>query len=211
MMLNIIKQLPTPYRISLIQTAQRLGRPPEDCLYEALDFWLEKENSNQVLQTQPPQPTEDQTTPIYSSQIDVIPTGTSYGLLLKQDDGYWLESKPYSNLRMAIERIKEYGMLGYTNLKNWSPMTGEYPVVTLQKIKGALHLWLGQDTACKMWSTSSMNQSNAYILTTKLSEQAYCVMCVRNYSKLKNPKLNLIFDEKNKLVNIQDLRNDLMF
>lgn len=207
---------PKAYLIALEHLSQRIGKPIELLTIMAYDLLLEKyyEHTPQPQQIFPPisnLPQQSKNTPIYSSQLEVIPTGTSYGLLLKQDDGYWLDSKPYPTLREAIDRIQEYSMLGYTNLKNWSPMTGEYPVVTLQKIKGTLHLWLGQDTACKMWSTSSMNQSSAYKLTTKLSEQAYCVMCVKNYSKLKNPKLHLVFDEKNKLVNTQDLCNDLMF
>lgn len=204
MMLDIIKQLPTAYRMALTQTAQRLGRPPEDCLYEALDSWLEKENSNQVLPTQTPQPVKDQTTPIGSSQLDVIPTGNTFGILMEQDNSYWLENTPYSNLSKALNQIREYAKIGHTNLNNWISMSGEYPLVILQKSSGLPHIWLGQNSACKIFNNKDV-KPDGFKLSTEFPKQNICKSCVNNYKETASPRVHLVFDSKKRLLatNIQ--------
>lgn len=38
------------------------------------------------------------------------------------------------------------------------------------------HLWLGHDTACRMWSTGGMKQSR-FAVTSERGEREICQMC----------------------------------
>ncbi|MHA3055822.1 hypothetical protein E0H77_06640 [Acinetobacter sp. ANC 4633] len=201
-------KLPALYTLALMQMAQLTGKTPEALLIESLNSSF---NLHKTINQLESRATENQTVPIYSSQLNIIPTGSSYGILLELDNEYWLKNKPYTSLALALKGIKEYEQLGYTQLSNWIALSGEYPVITLKNNKGRAHLWLGQDTACRMWSTSSMKQSNAYKLTTKLSDEPYCTMCVKNYAKIANPKVQLVFDEQNKLISPLTPNKDAIF
>lgn len=43
--------------------------------------------------------------------------------------------------------------------------------------KARAHLWLGHDTACRMWSTGGMKQSR-YQVTSVRGDREICLMCM---------------------------------
>ena len=53
-----------------------------------------------------------------------------------------------------------------------------------QKKKTAAHIWTGEDTACKMWSTGGMRKGKKE-LHTVLDDRRVCVMCQNNEYKMK--------------------------
>lgn len=201
--LSIPKQpyeLPTAYTLALIQMAKCTGKDPKTIIIEALDLWLDKHNQigNSPELKQQEQP-KNPITPICSSQLDVIPTGETYGLLLENDEGYLLENKPYPDLAKALNQIKEYEKIGHTNLNNWNPISGEYPLVILQKPGGLPHIWLGQNSACKIFNNKDV-KPNSFKLTTNHPTQNICKSCVNNFKEICSPKVHLSFDSKKRLL-----------
>lgn len=204
-------ELPTAYTLALIQMAKRTGKDPKTIIIEALDLWLDKHNqivNSPELKQQ--EQHKNTITPICSSQLDVIPTGETYGLLLENDDGYLLENKPYPDLSKALSQVKEYEKIGHTNLKNWNPLSGEYPLVILQKPGGLPHIWLGQNSACKIFNNKDV-KPNGFKLTTNHPTQNICKSCVNNYREIRSPKVSLVFDSKKRLITPDNKSFDLLF
>lgn len=195
-------ELPKAYILALKQMAQQTNKTLIEIILEALDLWFDIKSDPNIISCSQPKPTStaNPTAPIYQSQLYIIPKGTSYGLLLELDNQYWLENRSYSSLALAIKRIEELSQLGYTQLNNWLAKYKERPVLTLRNSKGKPHLWLGQDTACRMWSTSGMKQSSSYKLTATVTTESYCTMCVNNFAKIRDPKVPVVFNELKQLI-----------
>lgn len=51
-----------------------------------------------------------------------------------------------------------------------------------QKIKA--HIWTGNDTSCRMWSTNGLKHERYSVHETTLGREI-CVMCQNNAAKLK--------------------------
>jgi hypothetical protein len=54
------------------------------------------------------------------------------------------------------------------------------------KRKSVAHLWLGEDTACKLYYTSHMKKDKLQQSNNPLNKKI-CTMCIVNNKKLKNP------------------------
>lgn len=201
---------PKAYLIALEHLSQRIGKPLELLTIMAYDLLLEQyyEQTPQPQQIVPPisnLPQLSKNTPICSSQLDVIPTGDTFGILMEQDDGYWLDNRPYSNLSKALNQIREYEKIDHTDLNNWISISGEYPLVILQKPGGLPHIWLGQNSACKIFNNKDV-KSDSFKLTTNHPTQNICKSCVNNYKEIRSPRVHLIFDSKKRLL-IPDIQS----
>ena len=50
------------------------------------------------------------------------------------------------------------------------------------KKKGAVHLWDGKDTFCRMWSTGGIKAKKKYVVTDQKPNGNICNMCEQNIS-----------------------------
>lgn len=213
-MSKVLSELPYLHQVALLHKSKQTGKTPLQLIIEAVELSFEKykpDNTQSVAhQLEHPIINQEQTVPICSSQIDVIPASSGFGLLLEQDKGYLLENQKYPTLEIALMKIKEYERIGSINLNDWNPMTGEYPLVILQKAKGTPHIWLGQNTACKLFNNPIM-KPKGFMLSKQPPTQNICKVCASNYLDLKSPKVHLSFDHKKRLLPSNFNTNDPLF
>lgn len=62
-------------------------------------------------------------------------------------------------------------------------------------ITGKSHIWYGDDTACKMWSTGGLNQKKRYSYYTSPPSEI-CSMCKTNHMKHDVDVLDSLFPLK---------------
>lgn len=202
-MLTLLSKLPTIYQVALMHESNKVGKPPLQIVLEAIDLWLEKNNPSYA-KTLDPQPTrqgrdKEQLATICTSQLEAIPKNSAYGLLLEQDSGYRIENRTYKTLESALNQIKGYEKQSDINLAEWNTVSGEYPLVILQKGNGTPHIWLGQNTACKLFNNPIM-KLKGFTLSTILPTQNICKVCANNYKDIKSPKIQLTFDNNKRLL-----------
>lgn len=202
-MSKLLSELPHLHQVALMHKSKQIGKTPLQIIIEGVELWFEKDKSDNTQseehQLKQPIISQEQTVSICSSQIDVIPASSAFGLLLDQDNGYLIANRKYQTLESALIQIKEYEKLGSIILSDWNPISGEYPLVILQKAKGTPHIWLGQNTACKIFNNPIM-KPRGFILSTQLPTQNICKVCARNYQDLKSPRVQLLFDHKKRLL-----------
>ncbi|MHA3097385.1 hypothetical protein [Acinetobacter brisouii] len=197
-------KLPALYTLALMQMAQHTGEKPETLLTRALNLLFNADNpptDTSPHKTDPVSP-ENQTILISLSQLSVIPnpSDNTPHICVEQDVGcYWLENKSHTNLAKALSKIREYGETGHINLKDWEPLSDNYPLVILQKPNGLAHIWLGQNSACKVFNNKDV-KPDSFKLSTEFPTHNICKSCVNNYKKLSSPKVQLSFDSKKRLL-----------
>lgn len=49
----------------------------------------------------------------------------------------------------------------------------------------AAHIWLGSDTACRMWSTGGIPKRKSFVLEPDSGDLRVCHMCEVAYEKIK--------------------------
>lgn len=195
-------KLPTLYTLALMQMAQQTGKKPETLIIESLDLLIDAENPSTDTSTHKTNSVspENQIIPFSSPQLHVIPSGNTFHILVEADIGcYWSENKSHTNLAKALSKIREYEKTGHINLKDWKPLSGDYPLVILQKSNGLPHIWLGQNSACKVFNNKDVKPDN-FKLSTQFPTQNICKSCVNNYKELSSPKVELSFDSKKRLL-----------
>lgn len=57
-------------------------------------------------------------------------------------------------------------------------MTNEF-LIRKTGLKARAHLWTGEDTACRMWSTGGLKRSR-FDVKSERGEHEICVMCINN-------------------------------
>ena len=190
-------ELPLAYQLALTHLSQHTGKPPISILIEAFDAHLNELNSASKLTMNPIEPTKREATLLRcSSQIDVIPIGNKFGLLVKEASGYFKENKQYPNLALALSQAKEYERNGHTILDNWIPISGDYPPLILHKVGGLAHLWFGQNTACNLTNNKVVKLED-YTISKDYPAVEICKCCLNNYTRTFAPKFQVAFDSNN--------------
>lgn len=117
-----------------------------------------------------------------------------------------LSQQAYKNLEEALKALNESPSI--RDNWRWTTIVGNYPVVIAQKKPSHLpHLWLGQNTACKMFNSQSNNPRH-YTLSTKLPMKSMCKVCISNYNQLKYSHMDV--EIVNGLV-VGPIYNDALF
>ncbi|WP_436915156.1 hypothetical protein [Acinetobacter gandensis] len=186
--MNPLDNLPSAYKFTLKELSNKTGKPEHHLLIMALDGLFEK-FSHSLLNSKSlgGSPQSNQTiyhqSPDYcQSQLEIIPKDGQLRILLRNDQGMFMTQHAYKNLAEALKALNEAPSI--RNKWGWATITGNYPVVIAQKKPTHTpHLWLGQNTACKMFNSHS-NNPHHYSLSTKLPMQEMCKVCISNYNQL---------------------------
>lgn len=198
-----LPELPMIYQVALMHESNKVGKTRLQIILEAIDLWLEKNNPSYARPSEH-NPKEafsrqEQVVTTITSHLNIIPTDSAYGLLLEQDNAYLIENRKYQTLESALIQIKEYEKQGGINSTDWNTTSGKYPLVILQKGNGTPHLWLGQNTACKIFNNPIM-KPEGFTLSKILPTQNICKVCATNYKDIKSPKIQLTFDNNKRLL-----------
>lgn len=138
-------------------------------------------------------------------QLDVIPIDGQYSLLLLKDHKYSLGKQSYPSLAKALDSARALGKDADIGSEKWVPIEGEYPLVFLKKKGGLPHLWLGQNSVCKIFNSKEI-KINGFKLTTQYPIQNICKTCLRKFEDLSASKVSLALDNEGRLLppDIQD-------
>lgn len=192
--MNPFDKIPSAYKFTLKQLSTKTGKPEHHLLIMALDDLNEKFRHS-LLNTEPSithqstKITHHLSSDYCLSQLEIIPKDSQLGILLRSDQGIFITKHTYKNLVEALTALSESASVREKWI--WTAITGNYPVVIAQKKPSHTpHLWLGQNTACKMFNSHS-NNPRQYSLTTTLPMQKMCKICISNYNHLKNSHLDI--------------------
>jgi hypothetical protein len=187
--MNPLDNLPSAYKFTLKELSNKTGKSEYHLLIMALDSLFEKFTHSLLNSNLPGEPSQSNQTTFHQasdycqSQLEIIPKNGQLRILLRNDQGMFVTQNAYNNLAEALIALNEEPSI--RDKWVWAEITGDYPVIIAQKKPTHMpHLWLGQNTACKMFNSSSNNPLH-YSLNTKLPMQKMCKVCISNYNQLK--------------------------
>lgn len=185
--MNPLDNLPSAYKFTLKELSNKTGKSEQYLLIMALDGLFETFRHSLLNNKSS---TSSQLVPIVyhpssaycPSQLEIIPKDGKLRIVLRMDQGTFVSQHTYKNLIEALKALTEASSI--RDNWGWTAITGNYPVIIAQKKSTHMpHLWLGQNTACKMFNSHSNNPRH-YSLSTKLPMKTMCKVCISNYNQL---------------------------
>ncbi len=102
----------------------------------------------------------------------------AYRVTLILNGKYFLHQNCFHSLSEAVNLLKKVEVKREINLEYWVPaiVREKQFLIRNRGKKQKAHIWLGKDTACKMWSTGGLKVSG-FDLHEDTQDKDICTMC----------------------------------
>ncbi len=113
-----------------------------------------------------------------NGKLITIKHKSSYRVALVSKDNHLLHQHSFQSLLKAVDLLKKIEQKNEINSEHWlvEPICENQFLIRNRGKKQKAHIWLGKDTACKMWSTGGLKASG-FDLHDDPQGKDVCTMC----------------------------------
>ena len=117
-----------------------------------------------------------------SEKIKAVRLGESYRLIIISKPVTFINSRKFTQLNDAVSRLRRIKERNSISEKYWASSNelpqGNY-LFRINNKKQKVHIWNGEDTLCKMWSTGGINSnSKDFSLFNSTMDKETCSLCL---------------------------------